>query len=150
MSSSFFDPGVKLPAYDFGTQIPEYLATPSFSGDALGTAFSSASPSSVGSATKPGFESPFANGWLGATMLMEGIGNLARGLRGMDPVPGMAGSMIAKYQAQKQDEDRLNKVLDRLYPKETQSALTAAMTPAVLKTDNPIGNFGGSAYGSYS
>jgi len=123
----------------------------SFGIDQLGSAFTG--PSSISADTspaKPGAQSPFANAWFGGAMLMEGIGNLARGIRGMDPVPGMAGSMMQQYLAQQRDEDRLNKVLDRLYPKETKSAVAAAMTPAVLKTDNPIGNFGGSPYGVYS
>lgn len=123
----------------------------SFGIDQLGSAFTG--PSSISADTspaKPGAQSPFANAWFGGAMLLEGIGNLARGIRGMDPVPGMAGSMMQQYLAQQRDEDRLNKVLDRLYPKEIKSPVAAAMTSAVLKTDNPIGNFGGSPYGVYS
>jgi len=121
----------------------------SFGIDQLGAAFEGPSSVAMGtSPAKPGFGNSFADALIGGTALIEGVGNLIRGIRGMDPVPGMAGSMMQQYAAQQRDENRLKKVLESLYPKETQSALTAATVPAVLKTDNPIGNFGGSSYGS--
>jgi hypothetical protein len=62
----------------------------------------------------------------------------------------MAGSMVQQYVAQQREDDRLNKLLEKLSPKGTSDALTAAMVTPRLKTDNPLGSIGGSVSGSYS
>jgi len=119
----------------------------SFGIDTLGSAFSGSSPLGAPSPTKPGSESPFANAWMGGAMLLEGVGNLIRGIRGQEPVPGMAGSMVQQYLAQQRDEDRLNKLLDRLSPRETKTAVEQASAAPMLKTDNPLWRVG-SSYGA--
>lgn len=151
MANDFFTGAQALPAGFFKSGIPSFTA-PTFEVDPMSSAFSSGSILDTGASSpaKPGAESPFANAWFGGTMLLEGVNNLIRGWRGMDPVPGMAGNMINQYIAQQRDEDRLNKVLERIYPKETESALQAAMVPSMLKTDNPLRGIGGSASASYS
>jgi hypothetical protein len=148
MTTSFFDLGRDLrPDALSATSIPSSFASPVYEVDPLGTAFSAAKPALEGSPTKPGSESPFANAWFGGALLLEGVNNAIRSYRGMDPVPGMAGTMIQQYMAQQRDDERLNKLLDRLSPKGAQDALMAAVAPAVLKTDNPLRGIGDLAYG---
>ena len=64
----------------------------------------------------------------------------------MEPAPqGMATRMISDYIAQQRDEDRLNKILERIGgSKEDSSPLLAVALgkPAPLKTDNPLRGLG--------
>ena len=64
----------------------------------------------------------------------------------MEPAPqGMATRMISDYIAKQQDEDRFNKILERIGgSKEDSSALLASalVKPAPLKTDNPLRGLG--------
>lgn len=121
---------------------PEFSVTPfEDMSNALSVSPENASP------VKPGSDSPFANAWVGGTLLLEGLGNLARGIRGMDPAPpGMATRMITDYVAQQREEKRYNDLLDRLVPKstpkETAAAIASAATPGPLRTTNPLSGLG--------
>jgi hypothetical protein len=67
---------------------------------------------------KPG--NSFAQTALGVGALAEGIGNVIRGVKGMDPAPpGMATSALASF-FQQQPDTSLEKILDRLLT-ETES-----------------------------
>ena len=67
---------------------------------------------------KPG--SSFAQTALGLGALAEGIGNVVRGIKGMDPAPpGMATSALSNYFQEKPDTS-LERILDRLFM-ETES-----------------------------
>jgi hypothetical protein len=148
MTTNFFNLGRDFRPDAFSAaSVPSSFGSPVFEADTLGTAFSAAKPALEGSPTKPGSESPFANAWFGGALLLEGVNNAIRSYRGLDPVPGMAGTMIQQYMAQQRDDERLNKLLDRLSPKGAQDALMAAVAPAVLKTDNPLRGIGDLAYG---
>jgi len=150
MANDFFNAAVDLPTGFFQNGIPAFTNT-SFEVDPMSSAFYSGSVLDTGSSpAKPGAENPFSNAWLGGSLLLEGIGNAIRAYRGMDSAPGMAGSMVQQYVAQQREDDRLNKLLEKLSPKGTSDALTAAMVTPRLKTDNPLGSIGGSVSGSYS
>lgn len=70
------------------------------------------------SPAKPG--NSFAQTALGIGALAEGLGNVIRGVKGMDPVPpGMATSALASYFQEKPDTS-LEQILDRLFT-ETES-----------------------------
>jgi hypothetical protein len=117
----------------------------SFGIDQLGAAFEGPSSVAMGtSPAKPGFGNSFADALIGGTALIEGVGNLIRGIRGMDPVPGMAGSRMQQYAAQQRDEDRLNKLLAAIgKPKDdSSSVLASALLQPSLKTDNPLRGLG--------
>lgn len=67
---------------------------------------------------KPG--NSFAQTALGVGALAEGIGNVIRAAKGMEPgPPGMAGSFMGQFMQQNQDT-ALEKILDRLFT-ETKS-----------------------------
>jgi len=67
---------------------------------------------------KPG--GSFAQTALGLGALAEGIGNVIRGVKGMEPAPpGMATSALSNYFQQKPDTS-LERILDRLFM-ETES-----------------------------
>lgn len=140
-----FYTGVPLPGFDFKSQFPEFTM-PEFAPEALATAAEGLAPFTSPSPSKPGSDSPFANAWIGGSLLLEGIGNLVRGIRGMEPAPqGMATRMISDYIAQQRDEDRLNKILDRIGGSKTDSSsllASALAQPAPLKTDNPLRGLG--------
>jgi hypothetical protein len=53
--------------------------------------------------------------------------------------------MVSDYIAQQRDEDRLNKILDRIGGSKTDSSsllASALAQPAPLKTDNPLRGLG--------
>jgi len=57
----------------------------------------------------------------------------------------MATRMVSDYIAQQRDEDRLNKILDRIGGSKTDSSsllASALAQPAPLKTDNPLRGLG--------
>lgn len=143
--SDFFNNPASLGTYDFGTTVPASYVSPDFGVDALSSFNAGLSPNSA-SPSKPGAESPFANAWVGGSLLLEGIGNMIRGIRGMEPAPqGMATRMISDYLAQQRDEDRLNKILERIGGGSTDSSsiLASALAgPAALKTNNPLRGLG--------
>ena len=84
------------------------------------------------SPTKPG--SSFGETALGIGAIAEGLGNVIRGIKGMEPAPqGMATSALASYFQQKPDTS-LERILDRLFT-ETESKFRrkteeSAETPA--------------------
>jgi hypothetical protein len=62
---------------------------------------------------KPG--NSFAQTAMGIGALAEGIGNVIRGIKGMDPAPpGMATSALSNYFQEKPDTS-LERILDRLF-----------------------------------
>jgi hypothetical protein len=70
------------------------------------------------SPAKPG--NSFAQTAMGIGALAEGIGNVVRGIKGMDPAPpGMATSALSNYFQEKPDTS-LERILDRLFT-ETES-----------------------------
>lgn len=78
------------------------------------------------SPAKPG--NSFAQTALGVGALAEGIGNVIRGIKGMDPAPpGMATSALANF-FQQQPDTSLEKILDRLLF-ETQSKFRRRESP---------------------
>lgn len=145
MSDLFTNPATLYTA-DFGGVMPEWLSSPQYDFEQYSGAFEGLAPSAISGPSKPGSDSPFANAWIGGSLLLEGVGNLVRGIRGMEPAPqGMATRMISDYVAQKRDEDRLNKVLAAIGGKSTDSSsiLASALAgPAALKTDNPLRGLG--------
>lgn len=144
--SDFFTNPSKLYTSDFGSVLPEWASSPQYDFEQYSGAFGSLSPSTSPSPAKPGSESPFANAWVGGSLLLEGLGNMVRGIRGMEPAPqGMATRMISDYIAQQRDEDRLNKILDRLGGSKDASSPLLALAlakPAPLATDNPLRGLG--------
>lgn len=134
-------------SYNFGTSIPSSFASPEYRVNDFSAAAEGLAPSTSPSPQKPGgLDSPFNNAWMGGSLLLEGLGNMIRGIRGMEPAPqGMATRMLADYIAQQRDEDRLNKVLAAIGgSKDDSSALLASALakPAALKTDNPLRGLG--------
>jgi hypothetical protein len=145
--ADYFSNALPLRGYDFGTSIPEAFESPQYNVDAFSTAAEGLAPSTSPSPSKPGLsDSPFSNAWVGGSLLLEGIGNLVRGIRGMEPAPqGMATRMISDYIAQQRDEERLNKILERLggFKGEPSPLMGSAIAkPAPLKTDNPLRGLG--------
>lgn len=144
--SAYFNNPSKL-SYDFGTPIPSAYESPNFGLDSFTGAAEGLAPSTSPSPAKPGgLDSPFNNAWIGGSILLEGLGNMIRGIRGMEPAPqGMATRMVTDYIARRQDEERLNKILDRIGgSKEGASPLLASVLakPASLQTDNPLRGLG--------
>ena len=127
---------------------PSWATTPQISPNPFEALSESLSVSpETASPAKPGAESPFSNAWVGGSLLLEGLGNLARGIRGMDPAPpGMATRMITDYVAQQREDKRFKELLDRLAPqttpKETAAAIASAATPGPLRTTNPLSGLG--------
>ena len=145
--SDFFNNPSKLFTADFGSALPSWASSPQYDFEQYSGAYEGLAPSTRPSPAKPGgSESPFANAWVGGSILLEGLGNMVRGIRGMEPAPqGMATRMISDYIAQQRDEDRLNKILDRIGgSKNDSSALLASAlaNPASLQTDNPLRGLG--------
>jgi hypothetical protein len=145
--ADYFSNALPISGYDFGTSIPGGFASPEYRVDEFSAVAEGLAPSTSPSPSKPGIsDSPFSNAWVGGSLLLEGIGNLVRGIRGMEPAPqGMATRMISDYIAQQRDEQRLEKILERIGgSKEDSSPLLAAALgkPAPLKTDNPLRGLG--------
>jgi len=143
--SEYFSNAMPL-RYDFGTSIPGSVESPAYGTDVFSSVAENLSPSMSPSPSKPGgLDSPFNNAWIGGSVLLEGIGNMIRGIRGMEPAPqGMATRMLSDYIAQQRDEDRLNKVLAAIgKPKDdSSSVLASALLQPSLKTDNPLRGLG--------
>jgi hypothetical protein len=142
-----FYTGTPLAGYDFGTQIPGGFETPEFGMDTLSSAAEGLAPSASPSPAKPGStDSPFANAYIGGSLLLEGIGDMIRGIRGMEPAPqrGIATRMITDYLAQKRSDERLDKILSRIggLDKDSSALASALLKPAALKTDNPLQGLG--------
>lgn len=145
--ADYFSNALPVSGYNFGTSIPSDFAAPQYRIDDLSAAAEGLAPATSPSPSKPGVsDSPFSNAWVGGSLLLEGIGNLVRGIRGMEPAPqGMATRMISDYIAQQRDEDRLNKILERLGKLEEEPSplmASAIAKPAPLKTDNPLRGLG--------
>jgi hypothetical protein len=145
--ADYFSNALPISGCDFGTSIPGGFASPEYRVDEFSAVAEGLAPSTSPSPSKPGIsDSPFSNAWVGGSLLLEGIGNLVRGIRGMEPAPqGMATRMISDYIAQQRDEQRLEKILERIGgSKEDSSPLLAAALgkPAPLKTDNPLRGLG--------
>jgi len=143
---SYFDNATPL-SYDFGTSVPAAFESPEFGTNTFSSVAQSLAPATSPSPAKPGgLDSPFSNALVGGSVLLEGLGNLIRGIRGMEPAPqGMATRMVYDYIAQQRDEDRLNKILDRIGGSKTDSSsllASALAQPAPLKTDNPLRGLG--------
>jgi hypothetical protein len=105
----------------FGSGFPE-LGDLDFSGYGS-SVFKDSVPGYGGQVFTPSPEKPgnsFAQTALGVGALAEGIGNVIRGIKGMDPAPpGMATSALASF-FQQQPDTSLERILDRLLS-ETQS-----------------------------
>ena len=134
-------------SYDFGKSVPSSSASPSYGVDSFSSAAGGLAPRTSPSPAKPGLsDSPFSNAWVGGGLLLEGIGNMIRGIRGMEPAPpGMATRMLSDYIAQQRDEDRLNKILDRIgggSKDDSSSVLASALLRPSLQTDNPLRGLG--------
>lgn len=145
--ADYFSNALPISGYDFGTSIPGQFASPEYRVNDFSAVAEGLAPSTSPSPSKPGVsDSPFSNAWVGGSLLLEGINNLVRGIRGMEPAPqGMATRMISDYIAQQRDEQRLEKILERIGgSKEDSSSLLAAALgkPAPLKTDNPLRGLG--------
>jgi hypothetical protein len=145
--ADYLSNSVPVRGYDFGTSIAGGFESPAYNINDFSSVAEGLAPSTSPSPAKPGgSDSPFNNAWIGGSILLEGLGNMIRGIRGMEPAPqGMATRMISDYIAKQQDEDRLNKILERIGgSKEDSSALLASalVKPAPLKTDNPLRGLG--------
>lgn len=142
--SDFFTNPSKFYTTDFGSVLPEFLSVPQYDFEQYSGAFEKLAPSASSGPSKPGSDSPFANAWIGGSLLLEGVGNLVRGIRGMEPAPqGMATRMISDYIAQKRDEDRLSKVLAAIGGKDSASSISSFMPRSTgLQTDNPLKGLG--------
>ena len=105
----------------FGSGFPE-LGDLDFSGYGS-SVFKDSVPGYGGQVFTPSPEKPgnsFAQTALGVGALAEGIGNVIRGIKGMDPAPpGMATSALASF-FQQQPDTSLERILARLLS-ETQS-----------------------------
>ena len=143
--ADYFNNAMPL-SYNFGTSIPGSFAAPEFGVDTISSAAQNLAPAASPSPAKPGSDSPFANAWVGGSLLLEGLGSLISGIRGTErPPQGMATRMISDYISQQRDEDRLNKILDRIGGAKTDasSVLASALAgPTALKTDNPLRGLG--------
>lgn len=145
MSDLFTNPA-KFYTADFGSDLPAWLSSPQYDFEQYSGAFEGLAPSPSSGPSKPGLDSPFANAWVGGSLLLEGIDNMIRGIRGVEPAPpGMATRMVSDYLAQQRDENRLNKILERIGGVSTDSSsilASALARPAALKTDNPLRGLG--------
>jgi hypothetical protein len=144
--SDFFNNPSKLFTTDFGSALPSW-ASSQYDFEQYSGAYEGLAPSTSPSPAKPGgSESPFANAWVGGSILLEGLGNMVRGIRGREPAPqGMATRMLSDYIAQQRDEDRLNKILDRIgggAKDDSSSVLASALLRPSLQTDNPLRGLG--------
>lgn len=104
-----FDPNAPSLGIDFGNYGASVFkgSVPEYSGQLF-----------TPSPEKPG--SSFAQTALGIGALAEGLGNIIRGVKGMDPAPpGMATSALSSYFQEKPDSS-LERILDRLFM-ETES-----------------------------
>lgn len=145
--ANYFTNAIPLRGYDFGTSIPEAFANPQYNVDAFATAAEGLAPATSPSPSKPGFsDSPFDNALFGGTLILERINDAIRSFKGMEPAPqGMATRMMSDYITNQRDEERLNKILDRLGgSKDVYSPLLASalLKPAPLATDNPLRGLG--------
>lgn len=97
----------QAPNLDFGLNIPSISNVPSY-----GSQIMAPSPQQPGRS--------FGEVALGIGSIAEGLGNVIRSIKGMDPVPqGMATRALGDYFGQKQDTT-LEKILDRIFA-DTQS-----------------------------
>jgi hypothetical protein len=144
--SDYFSNAIPLKGYDFGSQLPGGFSNPEFRVNDFSAAAEGLAPSTSPSPQKPGgLDSPFNNALMGGSLLLEGLGNMIRGIRGMEPAPqGMATRMLSDYIAQQRDEDRLNKILDRIggAKDDSSSVLASALLRPSLQTDNPLRGLG--------
>lgn len=146
--ADYFSNALPISGYNFGTSIPGGFASPEYRVDDFSAVAEGLAPSTAPSPAKPGgLDGPFSNALIGGSILLEGLGNLIRGVRGLEPAPqGMATRMVSDYIAQQRDEDRLNKILDRIGGSKTDSSSVLASAllsqPAALKTDNPLRGLG--------
>lgn len=134
-------------SFDFGSQLPSGFESPEFGMNTFGAVAEGLAPSTSPSPAKPGgMDSPFANAYIGGSLLLEGIGDMIRGIRGMEPSPqrGIATRMITDYLAQKRADERLDKILNRIggLDKDSSALASALLKPAALKTDNPLQGLG--------
>jgi hypothetical protein len=112
MTNSYLNPFgsdvfTQTPNLDLGFNIPSIPNVPSYGGQVMAP-----------SPQQPGRS--FGETALGIGSIAEGIGNVVRSLRGMDPAPpGMATRALSDYFGQKQDTT-LEKILDRIFA-DTQS-----------------------------
>ena len=144
--SDFFNNPSKLFTTDFGSALPSWASSPQYDFEQYSGAYEGLAPSTRPSPAKPGgSESPFSNALIGGSLLLEGLGNMIRGIRRMEPAPpGMATRMVSDYIAQQRDEDRLNKILDRIggAKDDSSSVLASALLRPSLQTDNPLRGLG--------
>lgn len=134
-------------SYDFGSQIPGGFESPEFGTNSFSSVAEGLAPSTSPSPSKPGgLDSPFANAYIGGSLLLEGINDMIRGIRGMEPAPqrGIATRLVTDYWAQKREDERLDKILSRIGGLDKDSSALAAtlLKPAALKTDNPLQGLG--------
>lgn len=154
MANEFFTAAQALPTGLFKSASPAFTA-PEFEVDPMSSAFASGSVLDAGtsSPTKPGWDFPISEGWLGANLLMESVANAINAYQGQPPTRGMAGQMVSDYNRQMREDQRLEKLMKLFAPADTQgiqNTLAAAMAPSVLKTKSPLGNLSGFASASYS
>ena len=144
--SDYFSNAIPLKGYDFGSQLPGGFSNPEFRVNDFSAVAEGLAPSTSPSPQKPGgLDSPFSNALIGGSFLLEGLGNMIRGIRGMEPAPqGMATRMVSDYIAQQRDEDRLNKILDRIggAKDDSSSVLASPLLRPSLQTDNPLRGLG--------
>jgi hypothetical protein len=144
--SDFFNNPSKLFTTDFGSALPSWASS-------LNTILSNIQghtkdlrlPPAPAPLNRAVLKAPFANAWVGGSILLEGLGNMVRGIRGREPAPqGMATRMLSDYIAQQRDEDRLNKILDRIggAKDDSSSVLASALLRPSLQTDNPLRGLG--------
>ena len=118
--ADYFSNALPVSGYNFGTSIPSDFAAPQYRIDDLSAAAEGLAPATSPSPSKPGVsDSPFSNAWVGGSLLLEGIGNLVRGIRG--EAPRMAGSKLQEYLQTQRQESYLADLLKAIIGKSTSS-----------------------------